>query len=372
MHIPERYTKQPKKIRRFTIRWILFLLVYGAVLRKLLIQQNILSSVIFLLASLFILLFLVLDFDLFTKKQISIGVGILLLISFLVFISSAQLNLNTILAFIFLNFGFIALIWTKDMLVFYPWEYFTGGGYLFGLLISLAYSFFIVGTSAQYQVNCEKMYGWLDTIAKEIQGEYLGEGSVTQSEAKSLLVDTMDSSALPQNDEISHPEWNEGSSMQKIDASSKTQTRLTSQNDKKNKNNYSFIWWFLTAWKEVLADFWLSKKNIKNTRDQFLKEINDLGDGVIDKGKNLWNEININRKALSLSACKYLSKQIGFLYQNTYFQIALVILMSLVFVWLIRLITWIVTIVAYIVFKILQWIGIYRVKKAAKMVDTVE
>ncbi len=348
MFIKERYNKNSKKIRRFTFRWILFLIVYGVVLQRLLIQHNIFTSIPFLLASLFILLFFVLDFDLFTKKQMRIGILLLLLLSFLVFIITAQLNINTILAYIFLNLAFFVLIWTKDFTVFSPWEYFTGGGYLFGFLVSLAYSCFILGTTEKFSLNCEKMYGSITEITEKIHQD------------SSFQWDEKSGSTLML--------WENSPEINKKNISTTSATGSIW----KEKKDQGVRWGIFSAGKEVLSDIGLSKKNIRDTRDEILVGINDLGNGVIDKWKNLWNEINLNRKALSLSACKYLGKQIWFLYKNTYFQLALVILMSLAFVGLIRLAAWIVTIVAYCLFRFLQLLWLYHITKKEKLVDTVE
>ncbi len=281
-----------------------------------------------------------------------------MLLSAIIFFLLVQFNTNTIIAFILLNLGFVVLIHSKDIVVFNAWRYFTGGGYMFSLFIALAYSFFIIGTTSTYKVDCEKMYGSIDSITKQIQGENLGEekksppfeGGTPLKAGRGFWKENGFLPSFTTEDSVAG-EW---------------------QLEKKNSKDKTLLWWFLTAWKEVLADIGLSKKNLNNTRDQILVEINELGNGLVDSTKGLWNEINDNRKALSVSACKYLGKQIGFLYQNTYFQLALVILMSLVFVGVIRLLAWIITIVAYLLFKVLQVLGVYQVKKTKKMVDTVE
>lgn len=136
--------KIKKKIRRFLVRLVLFIVVYIGIIRNLLFQHNIFRSGIFLISSVVILLFLVIDFKHFSKKYLWTGIGVFILIGFVIFLLTVRVNISTILAYILLNMGFIVLIYGKDLTIFNAWKFFTSGGYLFSLFIALAYSFFII------------------------------------------------------------------------------------------------------------------------------------------------------------------------------------------------------------------------------------
>ncbi|NOZ44045.1 MAG: hypothetical protein GXP45_02710 [bacterium] len=99
-----------------------------------------------------------------------------------------------------------------------------------------------------------------------------------------------------------------------------------------------------------------------------------FGDKIIQKFQKF--KVNINNAVqehskLSLGICDMLVKKIENLYEHPTFQFAIVLLMFILLFPFVRLAFWIISILAFLIFKILYRLGVYKKQKHLQEVEEI-
>lgn len=113
--------------------------------------------------------------------------------------------------------------------------------------------------------------------------------------------------------------------------------------------------------------------NIQNT---FWKEISKMPDSKLttmikDYKKTMIDQVVKDNTSVNMWICDYVLWEINSRYNNPAFQFSLILLMYLLFYPFLRIIFWIMSIVSIIIFKILFWLKVYKIKKTVKEVEEI-
>lgn len=338
------FLKKNKQKIRFWFWLVLFFFVYVGILRNLFVHQNILSSLVYLLSAVIVLLFLALEFQFVNKKSLWIGIWVVFGLSFLAYLIFAKININTFVAYTLLSLAFVFLIKTKEIRGFNAWKYFNSGAYIFSFLIAIAYSFYLTGTLWEFSLDCEKLYGSVNILQEKIQDLHKEE----QTEANSIEY------------------WKKYLEIKEAE-----QQEIINKQEENNSEK-GFLERFVDSGREVLEDVWIHtnrintingvKNKLKDSWERIIENVKGVSSDLIVSTTGLREKINDNKRALTLTACNAIGKQANIIFANKYFQWAVVILLSLLFVGVIRLALAIVNIFSYLLFELLYVLGVYKIK----------
>lgn len=88
--------------------------------------------------------------------------------------------------------------------------------------------------------------------------------------------------------------------------------------------------------------------------------------------KNIIDQTLKDNSTVNMGICDYLLGQVNTIYENPAFKASVILLMFLIFYGFIRIVFWIMTGVAFILFKILFVLKVYRIKRVLKEVEDLE
>jgi len=88
--------------------------------------------------------------------------------------------------------------------------------------------------------------------------------------------------------------------------------------------------------------------------------------------KNLIDQTLQDNTTVNMGICDYLLKQVNTIYENPAFKASVILLMFLIFYGFIRIVFWIMTGIAFVMFKILFALKVYRIKIVLKEVEDLE
>ncbi|EKD25241.1 MAG: hypothetical protein ACD_80C00097G0003 [uncultured bacterium (gcode 4)] len=88
--------------------------------------------------------------------------------------------------------------------------------------------------------------------------------------------------------------------------------------------------------------------------------------------KNLIDQTLKDNTTVNMGICDYLLGQMNQIYENPAFKTSVILLMFLLLYGFVRIVFWLMTGIAFLIFKILLWLKVYRVNKVMKEVEDLE
>jgi len=88
--------------------------------------------------------------------------------------------------------------------------------------------------------------------------------------------------------------------------------------------------------------------------------------------KNLIDQTLKDNSTVNMGICDYLLGQMNTIYENPAFKASVILLMFLIFYGFIRIVFWVMTGIALVIFKILFALKVYHIKTVLKEVEDLE
>ena len=297
--------------RKFWLFGILSVAAYVAMFSSLFGSFLALQSMIYMLLLFLFFHFFYLEIKNFPINYLIVGMlGISILEGALIGYSNILL-VGSALA---INTWIVYLAWllqweSHDKIIWSTLGYLNVWGYLFTVCITIGYSLFILGYYAKFPFTCQDLS---DTSNRVIQ-------LFTKPVANGVEKVTTDTSAI-------------FTTKVKDIASIGSDISLQTQT-----SNYSKVIQNINSYKA-------------NFIDQALKD----------------------NKTVNMGICDYVLWEINKIYNNPAFKVSVILLMFLLLYGFIRIEFWVMTGIAFIVFKIMFWSKAYRIRKVMKEVEELE
>ncbi|MCX6825112.1 MAG: hypothetical protein NTY80_02695 [candidate division SR1 bacterium] len=187
--------------------------------------------------------------------------------------------------------------------------YFNVGGYIFTVFITIGYSFFVLGYYAKFPFTCQ-----------------------TLSDASSRVIHLFTNPVT--------------SSVESI----KTNTNAV----------------FNTKIKDIATIGQnISLQTKQSNYSMFIQQFNTYKKNIIDQTLK-------DNTAVNMGICDYLLGQMNQIYENPSFKTSVILLMFLIFYGFVRIVFWVMTGIAFILFKVLLASKAYHIKTALKEVEDLE
>ena len=253
--------------------------------------------------------FLFIDCRKLSIKYVIFFALFLVLIALLLFLYfSWTINVWLFLSVLIYNSSFVALFYSLQSLWFNSISYFLRWGYLFTLVITIAYSFTFIWMFKYFPFTCE----WL-------------------KDASNKLIEFVEKPIVAPFKKIKTLSWN------KDKASS----------DKVNKQMEEVLLWF--QWVEISA-----KPN--TIFNPMVVKINERKEDTID-------ELLADQKSYSLDVCNILLKEINEKYMLKELGLSAVMLIYFLLFGFIRLAIFVMSFIWFLMFKLLYWLWVYKIEK---------
>lgn len=307
--------------KKFNIwfRAVIFLVIcfftYAMAMYYMLSQHNILTSLLFVLVFFIFAHFAYLHFMWLKNRHLVLI--LLLLISLNLLIFWYQWIFMTLFNVAFHTWIFM-LIWyidgsSRNVIVFDSWSYFTSSGYMFTVFVTISSSFALLWLYQKFPFTCQQLS---DTSSKVI-------------------------------DFVAYPLRMSLNQADKV----KIQT----------KNLFAMkVWDFFVNSELVSGPVFINKKE----QLKFMDKI------VLYKQKYLDETMKENDN-LNMGVCDYLLKRVESVYQNTTLQISIVVTLFLLLYGFIRITFWVMTIIWFVIFKLLCLLKVYSFEKITVEADKI-
>lgn len=278
-------------------------------------QHNILTFILFVLIFFLFWHFAYLHF-LWTKpRYIAYLMLFLIWINILVFWYQ---SIFMVLCNVSLHVAIFMFIWyidgsSNNVVVFDSWSYFTSWGYMFTVFVTISWSFALLGLYQKFPFTCQQL-----------------------SDISNNVIDYTSSPlrlSINKADEIKD----------------------------KTAKFFSMKMWDLFLNSDVLdKTVSVDKKNKENLINKALLYKQKYFDKTMEENDdvNMW-------------MCDYLLDRVESVYQNTTFQVSIVILLFLLLYWFIRVTFWVMTIVGFLLFRLLCVFRVYGFEKVSVEVDKI-
>lgn len=87
---------------------------------------------------------------------------------------------------------------------------------------------------------------------------------------------------------------------------------------------------------------------------------------------NLRNRFRSTQQSINYQVCTVIVQELEKVYQNPFFQVAVIFAMYLLFYGVMRMLVWILTLLAWILFQVLRLFGLYQTKISLQEVEEIE
>lgn len=301
---------------RSKILWILTISFYFMVIFWLFYEKNIISSLIYLL--LFFVTFHFFFIEIYKYKLANLFY-ILFILSIIEIIFFGFNNMYITFSIVILNIWiFILADYLRNETVFKTkfssWDYFVWWGYLFTVFLTLLYCFTLIWNYKIFPFTCQSLSDnstrFVDIIAQPFK-LWIQEASSIKSNLTNFL----------ENNKL-------------IDL-----ITIWSAIEVTDKTNWSIYWWIVNKfewYKQLMFDQVIQDKDLVN----------------------MWT-------------CDFMLKEIQKRYNNPTFKFSVILLSFLLLYPFLRLATYIVNLIWYIVYNILKVFNIYRKKKVNKEIEEI-
>jgi len=305
---------------RAILLYILAGLSYFMSIYWLLFEDKILPSVVAILIFFGLFHFVFLEFHKKRVKYLAILLGLLTLIEILIV---GFQNLQTVISIIILNLGIVLLTirldWeSNEKRIFRSWWYFTVGGYVFSVCISIAYSLFLIGGKTNFVLDCDV----LNNASNKFVDYFAKPFKLWIQEVKTV------------KDKI----WNFFDT------------------------DFSDV---LNAWKELSSVNNYSSPDLENSENSLIQKTKSQLSSLQNKIDTMLQDNTV----VNLGICEFLVNQIKEKANNPIFQFSVLVLMFLVLMPFVRIAFRTISIISYLLFKVLFWLKVYKIRKVQQEVE---
>ena len=305
-----------KLFKKITIRGLIFMiLTFGSYVLSIIYLfglHDILGSITFIFLTFIFFHFLFIDLKNMNIRHFILILACLCAIETpLFFILKREINARIILSLLMLNWAIWALFYSIEMINFNSIGYFTRWWYIFTLCISIMYSIAFVGMFQSFPFTCQ----WLDDASSKLF-EFVEKPFVMIKNRKAEKTDNPNSFERNVSNLIS------------------------------NINDV-----------DISSSEWSSENPIIN-------KINEFKAGTID-------QILADKSEYSEWVCDLLLDEINSILANDWVKWSVILLSYFLLYWFIRIAIFVMSWVAFILFKILYRCKVYKIAETTKKVDEI-
>ena len=305
-----------KLFKKITIRGLIFMiLTFGSYVLSIIYLfwlHDILWSITFIFLTFIFFHFLFIDLKNMNIRHFILILACLCAIEIpLFFILKREINARIILSLLMLNWAIWALFYSIEMINFNSIGYFTRWWYIFTLCISIMYSIAFVGMFQSFPFTCQ----WLDDASSKLF-EFVEKPFVMIKNRKSEKADNPNSFEKNVSNLISN--------INDVDISS-------------------------SEW---------------NSENPIINKINEFKAGTID-------QILADKSEYSEWVCDLLLDEINSILANDWVKWSVTLLSYFLLYWFIRIAIFVMSWVAFIIFKILYRCKAYKIAETTKKVDEI-
>lgn len=305
-----------KLFKKITIRGLIFMIfTFGSYVLSIIYLfwlHDILWSITFIFLTFIFFHFLFIDLKNMNIRHFILILACLCAIEIpLFFILKREINARIILSLLMLNWAIWALFYSIEMINFNSIGYFTRWWYIFTLCISIMYSIAFVGMFQSFPFTCQ----WLDDASSKLF-EFVEKPFVMIKNRKAEKTDNPNSFEKNVSNLIS------------------------------NINDV-----------DISSSEWSSENPIIN-------KINEFKAGTID-------QILADKSEYSEWVCDLLLDEINSILANDWVKWSVILLSYFLLYWFIRIAIFVMSWVAFIIFKILYRCKVYKIAETTKKVDEI-
>lgn len=305
-----------KLFKKITIRGLIFMIfTFGSYVLSIIYLfwlHDILWSITFIFLTFIFFHFLFIDLKNMNIRHFILILACLCAIEIpLFFILKREINARIILSLLMLNWAIWALFYSIEMINFNSIGYFTRWWYIFTLCISIMYSIAFVGMFQSFPFTCQ----WLDDASSKLF-EFVEKPFVMIKNRKAEKTDNPNSFEKNVSNLIS------------------------------NINDV-----------DISSSEWSSENPIIN-------KINQFKAGTID-------QILADKSEYSEWVCDLLLDEINSILANDWVKRSVILLSYLLLYWFIRIAIFVMSGIAFIIFKILYRTKVYKISKTTKKVNEI-
>lgn len=305
-----------KLFKKITIRGLIFMiLTFGSYVLSIIYLfwlHDILGSITFIFLTFIFFHFLFIDLKNMNIRHFILILACLCVIEIpLFFILKREINARIILSLLMLNWAIWALFYSIEMINFNSIGYFTRWWYIFTLCISIMYSIAFVGMFQSFPFTCQ----WLNDASSKLF-EFVEKPFAMIKNRKAEKTDNPNSFEKNVSNLISN--------INDVDISS-------------------------SEW---------------NSENPIINKINEFKAGTID-------QILADKSEYSEWVCDLLLDEINSILANDWVKWSVILLSYFLLYWFIRIAIFVMSWVAFIIFKILYRCKIYKIAETTKKVDEI-
>lgn len=307
------------KTFKIWFRAVIFLAIcfftYAMSMYYMLSQHNILTSLLFVLAFFIFAHFVYLHFMWLKNRHLILLLLLLASLNLLIFWYQWIFMALYVLAFHAWIFMLIRYIdgSSRNVIVFDSRSYFTSSGYMFTVFVTIAWSLAMLGLYQKFPFTCQEM-----------------------SDVSSSVIDF---------------------------AASPLKLSFNKANEIKDKTQDFFS---LKMGDVFLNSKALDEYGLKNAKTDW-----NFVDKMLLYKKKLIDQPMKDNDELSMWICDYTLDRLKSVYQNRTFQISVIIMLFLIMYWFIRIAFWVMTIIWFLLFKLLCLFRVYKFEKVVVEADKV-
>ena len=198
---------------------------------------------------------------------------------------------------------------TRDKIRFSSFAYFNVGGYIFTVFITIWYSLMMLGFYSKFPLTCQDLSNASDSVVNFFTRPVTNWANVVQANTQSF--------------------WN------------------TKVGDIANIGNT------------------VSLATSKSANTSLIQKINTWKKNIIDQAL-------ADNNTVSMGICDYVLSEVNKIYNNPTFLTSVVFLLFILLYSFVRIVFWVMAWLAFIIFKILFWLGLYHTTKEMQEVERIE
>lgn len=318
----DRIIKNKVKVRTLIFVFLTFL-AYGFTIFYLFGLHDIFASIVCVFFLFVFFHFMSLDIKkIKTKYIILILLSLTILDVTVLLLSNWEINIWLILSIITLNWSLFALFTSLKVVQFSSISYFLRWWYIFTLLITATYSIALVWMFQRFPLTCD----WLQ-------------------EASNKLIDFVEKPFVVSVEKID--DWTNLEEWTVFDLDKKLDDDMVENALNKFKNT------------EIKID------NSENNFSKIVYQFNEWKNNSVE-------QIMSQQENYNISMCDMLLEEINAKYNLKEFSLSVIILIYLLLFGFVRVAIFVMSFIWFLVFKILYWSHLYKIKKVKKEVDEIK
>ncbi len=341
-----------KNYIRLFVWMFIFSSIYISLIYNLFILNNIVNWLIYVMLAFITGMFLYIDMHKLAKKVQLVLFSILFAVWLVIFLFW-NFSISNMLTFIILNVTIFLLYISLKYVNFAPWKYFFSSGYLFSLLCAIWMSVFLIWQYNWLNLQCEDINQYTDKFMEIVKDPFTKLGAHGSANTqKPIAINIQDIENSIQDFKKATQEIIQTSSDKIDQTTQQINTTITNTQDKVSD---------LSSWFSDISN------SVKET--SMLDSLNSQIDNIKEQWVAIMGTIDENKSFLSVFYCQKILDSLNWVSNGIW--IAAVIIFTLVFWWVIRLIVSFFSVLGYLVFKLLQVLWFYKSIKLKKEVNDI-